>query len=1272
MRTSPDMGSSGSRGPKKSANMGHGTPYEKNVSAPNSSRTTRAGSPSPEKQSVDLKTRFSSSFMKEDARHSADSPSISKTVNSTVLATATRSSSSAVDKPNAHARQSTHQKAALNARQSQAPKAKSRATEAGSGSANLRQHSPKSGPASPLGRGKTMDLNKQRESPRQSTHHKADRKSRHGSNGLEHSTTRSGVGRPTLMNAPRPSVLNAIQGSLPQGAEGEYGDDEESKAMILEEWMYELPLFKECSRAFVETVLQRHSRLVFQPDRVLVSEGDEGESMYVIIWGFANVSIGNHIVGEVTTGACIGEAVVMGLSKTRTATVTARSVLEVLEVKEEEISAALEEFPEERKMFMAFAESRQEALRQPNAECLRKCPLMDGFSDRFIFLLHKRLDQKVAFAGDTIVVEGENSDKLILVLSGTVTVEIGGREVQNHVIGTSSSTVAKTETSSAVLSETLHQRGSLKPVNPRSSSVGGASQSIGLSSIVVGKTDTSTQQHFDRPAVFGDLNLLGLRTTAAASVTAQKSSEFRALPRTALLEVLEEAPEEDQKLAKELMEKQFSAPLLRGISYLAKCSEAFITYLSNHFDEHVFGPDQSLTFGLAEKCVFTVISGTVTGCIEDSEGFAGDDEELENGQFYGQITQLCIDMSLVHNVTTHSLTFVKVIWQSVVLKGFGEFHEDRPHLLEAARFQMSGEGEAAPDEEESGLTGARAALRMAPLFQGTPVEVIEGLIDHLELCVYLPGDIIIQQDTSGDTMYIIADGTVDVLVRSGAQGMKGSNRRQSLATGTIAHRQSLWDDDSSKDKEVVRILGPGATFGEMAVLGISRLRLATVRANCLCLAWVLERTVILGMLQSYPNERKKFVELVNVNLDRSVTKRMTSLALLKSFDAKFAVVLGLHCQRRVYFPGQSLVREGRVGENMFVVNVGVLSIEMKSENISTLHAGSYFGASQMLGTDRLWFVTLVAKNVCHILVISESCWRYALEKYPESRDALRELQVDIYQKNEKLKFSYKRTLTRKRLIKRMEWVHVKDNLQPKSGGVTFESPEGENSEKADKQQDNLALRRLFSGWLSLTKRNVEIQRARDEEKELGNRRMKEWLDKKAAAMAKVAHDRKWKDALIHNLTNRGPLRLPTSEPAVQSVQTAREVEPNLQAAGHEALLEIWPKRPESRGYSLNVYRILQHLPASSAAEVLARHNKSSSSPQASLLKSLSPWSVDQAPTCQSPDASRDDSRPRSCPPCVPPQTQVAKRKSQQDALLGNDGVQRFGEAWADVSSDLWG
>merc|ERR1711977_214056 len=111
--------------------------------------------------------------------------------------------------------------------------------------------------------------------------------------------------------------------------------------------------------------------------------------------------------------------------------------------------------------------------------------------------------------------------------------------------------------------------------------------------------------------------------------------------------------------------------------------------------------------------------------------------------------------------------------------------------------------------------------------------------------------------------------------------------------------------------------------------------------------------------------------------------------------------------------------------------------------------------------------------------------------------------------------------------------------------------------------------------------------------------------------------------IVHNLTNRGPLRLPTPEPAVQSVQTAREVEPNLQAAGHEALLEIWPKRPESRGYSLNVYRILQHLPASSAAEVLARHSKSSSSPQASLLKSLSPWSVDQAPTCQSPDPSRD-------------------------------------------------
>merc|ERR1719428_1290800 len=58
---------------------------------------------------------------------------------------------------------------------------------------------------------------------------------------------------------------------------------------------------------------------------------------------------------------------------------------------------------------------------------------------------------------------------------------------------------------------------------------------------------------------------------------------------------------------------------------------------------------------------------------------------------------------------------------------------------------------------------------------------------------------------------------------------------------------------------------PGATFGELAMLGVTQVRSTTARAMTFVMVWALRRSVFFKTLLKFPSEEARFREIMNAS-----------------------------------------------------------------------------------------------------------------------------------------------------------------------------------------------------------------------------------------------------------------------------------------------------------------------------------------------------------------------------------------------------------------------
>jgi anion transporter len=155
-----------------------------------------------------------------------------------------------------------------------------------------------------------------------------------------------------------------------------------------------------------------------------------------------------------------------------------------------------------------------------------------------------------------------------------------------------------------------------------------------------------------------------------------------------------------------------------------------------------------------------------------------------------------------------------------------------------------------PDSPGDDLVGT---LRAVPLFAGLPRDTLARLVGELEEITVPPGDIIVQEGTPGDAMYVVSQGTVEI--RLGSDGLSA--------------------------------LGPGEWFGEMALL-TGGARSATVAALTHAVLLRLSKPRFIALSERQPNLLR---EITRVLCER-LAQRSTDVAhARRAYTDMFAAVL---------------------------------------------------------------------------------------------------------------------------------------------------------------------------------------------------------------------------------------------------------------------------------------------------------------------------------------------------------------------------------------------
>jgi NTE family protein len=128
------------------------------------------------------------------------------------------------------------------------------------------------------------------------------------------------------------------------------------------------------------------------------------------------------------------------------------------------------------------------------------------------------------------------------------------------------------------------------------------------------------------------------------------------------------------------------------------------------------------------------------------------------------------------------------------------------------------------------------SLANIPFFRSLPRPTLAAISAKLKLMHYDQGDVVFQESTLGDSMYLIESGQVKVSTGSGSQ------------------------------EKVINYLGPGNFFGEMALL-LDQRRSATVTVTIDVDLWVLTKADLDDLLTDHPN--------IALQLSRELSRRLS-------------------------------------------------------------------------------------------------------------------------------------------------------------------------------------------------------------------------------------------------------------------------------------------------------------------------------------------------------------------------------------------------------------
>ncbi len=210
----------------------------------------------------------------------------------------------------------------------------------------------------------------------------------------------------------------------------------------------------------------------------------------------------------------------------------------------------------------------------------------------------------------------------------------------------------------------------------------------------------------------------------------------------------------------------------------------------------------------------------------------------------------------------------------------------------------------------------RWLLRRIPLFATMEETEIDLLISHLRVERCAPGKVIIRQGDSGDTLYIITSGYVEVSQR-----------------------------DERGVSEVVNRLGRGECFGELALLH-------DAPRNATCRAKVPTELLCLSCSDFDRLVRSRFTLREKVGRSIARVGLLCRMPLFAEMDAHQIRLIAGRLQEKAYDKGTVIIRQGEIGDTFYVIESGKVRVSVEEngerETVTERGVGEYVGEIALL------------------------------------------------------------------------------------------------------------------------------------------------------------------------------------------------------------------------------------------------------------------------------------------------------------------------------------
>lgn len=242
------------------------------------------------------------------------------------------------------------------------------------------------------------------------------------------------------------------------------------------------------------------------------------------------------------------------------------------------------------------------------------------------------------------------------------------------------------------------------------------------------------------------------------------------------------------------------------------------------------------------------------------------------------------------------------------------------------------------------------------------------------------GDLMSQQDRE----YLLQRGTIRV-VEAGTVLCKQYTRDDSvfvLINGAVEVTE-----ESQKEKVSLGKLYSGEVFGEIAALFMMP-RIATVTVIKPSVVLEIPGEVLGDLLEKVPVLRNAVFERYH---HRSIQTALKSVSIFNSMDEEGFIAMGEVTSLVTAKKGEILIREGELGDALYIINYGVARVytpvDESELNLALLRAGDYFGEWSLLtGAPRAASVAAVTR----MELVRLGCKEFLdfIRQYPNIRESI--------------------------------------------------------------------------------------------------------------------------------------------------------------------------------------------------------------------------------------------------------------------------------------------